>query len=50
MADPKLEEDNLAIPSFLDRRRPEPKPDRKAAMQKLVELAQATERKPFKQS
>jgi hypothetical protein len=37
MIDPKLEEDDLAIPSFLDRRKPEPKPDRKAAMQKLVE-------------
>jgi hypothetical protein len=28
MADPKPEEDDLAIPSFLDRRKP--KPDRKA--------------------
>jgi len=37
MIDPKLEEDDLAIPSFLDRRKPEPKPDRKAAMEKLVE-------------
>jgi len=36
MADPKrAEEDDLAIPPFLDRRKPEPKPDRKVAMQKL---------------
>lgn len=44
MADPKPEKDDLAIPSFLDRRkpRPKPKPDRKAAMRKLVELGQAT--------
>jgi len=31
MADPKPKEDDLAIPSFLDRRKPEPKPDPKAA-------------------
>ena len=37
MVDPKPEEDDLTIPSFLDRRKPEPKPDRKAAMEKLVE-------------
>lgn len=41
MADPKPKEDDLAIPSFLDRRKPKPKPkpkpDRKAAMQRLVE-------------
>jgi hypothetical protein len=36
MANPKPKEDDLAIPSFLDRRKPEPKPDRKAA-KKLVE-------------
>jgi hypothetical protein len=34
MADPKPEEDNLAIPPFLDRRRPELKPDRKAAQER----------------
>jgi hypothetical protein len=37
MADPKPEEDDLAIPSFLDRRKPEPKHDRRAAMEKIVE-------------
>jgi hypothetical protein len=37
MVDPKPEEDDLAIPSFLDRRKPEPKPDRGAAMQKPAE-------------
>jgi hypothetical protein len=38
MADPKpAEEDDLAIPPFLDRRKPEPKADRKVVRQKLVE-------------
>jgi hypothetical protein len=37
MVDPKPAEDDLAIPSFLDRRKPEPKPDRGAATQTPVE-------------
>ena len=37
LVDPKPEEDDLAIPSFLDRRKPEQKPDRGAATQKPVE-------------
>jgi hypothetical protein len=37
MAAPKPEEDDLAIPSFLDRRKPEQKRDPSAATQKLVE-------------
>jgi hypothetical protein len=37
MVDPKPEEDDLAIPSFLDRRKPQPKLDPGAATQKPVE-------------
>ena len=46
MADPKPKEDDLEIPSFLDRRKPKTKPDRKATLQKPDEQGQRIERKP----